>query len=936
MIIDELRRRRVFRSVATYVVACWVVIEAADVIFPYLGLPESAVRTVILAAIAGFPLVLVLAWFFDITPEGIVRTPDRSEAAEPPRRLFGRWTDLVLLGLLAVAIAYIVSERLGGGEADRPAGNLGSIAVLPFDDLSPNRDSAYLGDGIAEELLHTLARVEGLRVAARTSSFVFRDTDRSIPEIGEALNVATVLEGSVRKDDSANRVRVTAQLIDARDGFHLWSETYEGPLDDVFRIQDEIAAAIARKLEFTLLGGTAETAAEATESVEAYELYLKGRNAAHERTEEALLRARDYYARATESDPGYALAYTGLADTLSLLIDYGNERLDDVTPRVEELVNRAFELEAELPEAWASLGLLRLQQGQYPAAEEALSRSLSLDPANEDALTWYGSVLLAQDRYRDALSTYLRAYERDPLSIPLNTNLGNLLSTMGRHLQAETHFRRLLELQPAEIGAHHNNLIQSAHARGNMSEAARWAGRELERDPRNLLALYYLVSLHTDLRQPDEARRWLAVMEEMDPEDPYTLQATSLWYVANARYEDNLDYVRATADRYARNLEPYGVTLPPGLLAWLGSANFFAGDLQAARDAYAEALSYDGGVAGPVVNETNQAWLPWMIRTYRQLGLDEEAGGLLEALQAYLEERLSAGIDTASAHAQYAQVLSLRNRPEAALRELRAAAERGFRQAYYLDIAGDLRALLDSAGGGQFRTLLDSYIQTDRAVLATTEPVEHALPTRPQTIDLDAAERERYARRYRREDGAVVKIDDTPEGLVLTVPGDRPRLMRPVSATEFFFEDSAVRLEFVLDERGRLRHMLWHEYGHQVRGRPAVTRREVADYEIDPMVLDDYVGRYEIEGVAGIELRLTRRDNMLFGAITGQAAIPYRPRDVDEFANELVDARLLFRRDRTGRVTGVVIRQDGRELQARRAEVEPASAPPQDAGRTSR
>jgi len=922
VIIDELRRRRVFRSVATYVVACWVVIEAADVIFPYLGLPDSAVRMVILAAIAGFPLILVLAWFFDITPHGIVRTPDRSETTQPSPRLLGRWTDLVLLGLLAVAIAYIVNERIGDDDAERGAGGLGSIAVLPFKDLSPGGDSAYLGDGIAEELLHTLARVEGLRVAARTSSFVFRDTEQNITEIGEALNVATVLEGSVRKDDATNRVRVSAQLIDARDGFHLWSETYEGPLDDVFRIQDEIAAAIARKLEFTLLGRTADTAAETTENVAAYELYLKGRNAAHERTEAALLRARDFYTRATEIDPGYALAYTGLADTLSLLIDYGNERLDDVAPRVEALVNRAFELEPELPQAWGSLGLLRLQQGQYPAAEEALSRSLALDPTNEESLNWYGSVLVARNRYRDALTTFLQAYERDPLSIPLNTNLGNLLTTMGRHLQAETHYRKLLELQPSNIGAYHNDLIQSAHARGNMTEAARWARIELERDPRNLMALYYLVVLNTDLVRPETARQWLEVMEEMDPRDVYTLQARSLWNVANGFFEDNLDYVRATTDRYTRNLEPYGVTLPPGALAWLGSANYFAAEFAAARDAYEQALRYDGGVENPTVNATNQIWLPWMIRVYRHLGLEDDANRLLDALQGYLEQQLTDGIDTASARAQYAQTLSLRGQSEAALRELRAAVERGFRQTYYLDIAPDLQVLLSSAGGGQFRTLLDSYIERDRAALEGLGPFAYSPPPKPRAIDLDVSVRERYARRYRRENGSVLTVEDTPDGLVLQIPGDEPMLMRAASSTEFFFDDSAARVEFVLGEGGRLRHMLWHQYGHDLRARPTATRREVVDFEIDPMILDDYVGRFAIEGVAGVEIQFTREDDTLFGAVTGQVAIPYLPRGVDEFGNEMVDVNLRFRRDRTGRVTDLVIRQDGRVMEGSRIEPE--------------
>ncbi len=930
MIIDELRRRRVFRTVAAYVVACWVVIEAADVIFPYVALPESAVRLVIIAAVIGFPVVVVLAWFFDITPEGIVRTPDRTESAPPPRRVLGRWTDVVLLGLLAIAIAYIVSERLDDADDTRTAGAARSIAVLPFTDLSPDGDSAYLGDGIAETVLHTLARVEGLRVAARTSSFLFRDGDEDIREIGEALNVDTVLEGSVSKDPAGRRMRVTAQLIDARNGFHLWSESYEGQVDDVFRIQDEIATAIARNMEITLLGGQPPPVAEATENVEAYELYLKGRNAAHQRTEEALQRAMAFFERATEVDPGYALAYTGYADSLSLLIDYGNERLDSVVPRVETLIDRAFELDPDLPEAWASLGLLRLQQGRYAAADEALSRSLTLDPVNDDALTWYGSVLLAQDRYRDALAAYLRAFERDPLSIPLNSNLGNLLSAMGRHVQAESHFRKLLELKPEDTGTYHNQLIQSAHARGDMAEATRWVRAELERDPLNLLAMFYQVAIYTDLGDADRALEWLERMESMAPDDLFSLQARSMWYVAGGRFDDNLAYVRDKVDHFARILEPYGVTLPPGLLAWLGSANYFAGELENARDAYERALAFDGGIDSPVVNETNQVWLPWMIRAYRALGREAEAERLLAVLGTYLEELLAAGIDTASAHAQYAQFLSLSDRREEALRQLRAAAERGFRQTYYLDVVPDLEALMASDGGGEFRRLMQSYKAREREEVAALPAFDYAVPAKPAAVPLRPERRALYARRYRVENGLLARIDDTDEGLLLSAPGQEPMLMRAATPTEFFFDESTLRIEFVLDDRDRVRHLLWHQYGDKQRGRPSVQRRERSAYELDPMILDDYVGRYALEGIAGAEIRMTRRDDTLYGAATGQPAIPYLPVGPDEFVNEDVNAGLSFRRDRSGRVTELLIRQEGVELRGLRRDA--GDGPPEPSG----
>lgn len=919
VLLDELRRRRVFRTVAAYVVGCWVVIEAADVIFPYLSVPESAVRVVIYAAFIGFPVVLLLAWFFDITPAGIVLTPERTETTAPAPRLLGRWTDLVLLGLLAIAVAYIIQQRLDE-PATRDAAGMRSIAVLPFADLSAAGDSAYLGDGIAEELLHTLARMEGLRVAARTSSFAFRGGATSIRQIGSTLDVDTVLEGSIRKDERNNRVRVTAQLIDASDGFHLWSETYEGPLDDVFRIQDQIASAIAEKLRLTLLGQTAPGADEAPGSVEAYELYLKGRSAAHRRTESALLEAQAAFERATEIDPDYALAYTGFADSLSLLIDYGNARLTDIAPRVERLVDRALELSPDLPEAFASLGLLRLQQQRFPEAEQALSRALALDPTNDQALMWYGTVLLAQDRYRDALATYLRAYERDPLSIPLNVNLGNLLDTMGRHRQAESHYRKLLDLKPDDIGIYHNGLMQSAHARGDMTESARWAYLELERDPYNLSALFQLVRVCVDLGLAEEAGDWLSAMQELDEQDFLTAQAYSLWFLATGRYGENLDYVRQRLDRLEQSLESYGVGLPPGVLAWLGSAHFFAGDYESARFAYEQALEFDGGISAPSINANNQIWLPWLIRVYAILGESGKSGTLADAMSAYIDRELAAGIDTASIHGQRAQLMQLRGDSAEAVRELSAATERGFRQTYYLETAPDMASTLASAEGQALLAEIESYRAADRTRYDQLARPAYSPPPQPEALDLPGEIRDRYAGRYRLETGNIVTIEDASRGLTLRLPGMAPRELRATSSTEFRVEGSALRLEFVLDEREILRHVLWRQYGGEMRARPYSSPREIGAFEIDPMILADYEGRYAVEGVAGLSVQVDRKDDTLYASVTGQSSIPYRPVDEDTFGNELLGVTLRFRRDRTGAVTQIVLEQEGRVLRGTRAD----------------
>lgn len=423
----ELRRRHVVRALIVYLVVAWGALQVADVTFEPLGLPAAAMTWAVLVAIVGLPITLVFAWAYDVHAGGIAR--DRLGATAPVRRLaFAVIASIALVGVVAWGVFVYRPSLLG----DAP-GRGNAIAVLPFADLSAAGDQRYFADGIAEELLDRLARVPGLKVAARTSSFALREARDDVKRIGEVLGVDYVLDGSVRKADG--RVRISVRLVDAREGFALWSETYERPDRDVFSVQDEITGAIVGELgpQFADLAPIAAAAAEGPRiDVLAHEFYLRGRLKWRERTAESLTAAAGLFQQAIERQPGYAAAHAGLADTWLLLADYGGLPLAEALRRAEPEAVRAIELDPESGESWATLGLLRMTGGQYDAAESSFRRAIRLDPLYEMAPTWLARCYLNQERLREAREVLEQARELNPLEPIIVSNYIDALLAEGR------------------------------------------------------------------------------------------------------------------------------------------------------------------------------------------------------------------------------------------------------------------------------------------------------------------------------------------------------------------------------------------------------------------------------------------------------------------------------------------------------------------------
>jgi len=329
-----------------------------------------------------------------------------------------------------------------------------SIAVLPFEDLSLNRDQEYLCNGLADELISRLVNVEGLRVPARTSVFSIKGKELDIREIGEKLDVELVLEGSLKK--SGDILRITVQLVDVSDGFSLWSENYERNEEDIFRLQDDISLAIVDKLQIQLLGKEQEKLTKRpTENLEAYNLYLQGRFFLEKRTAEALWKAVDFFQSAIEKDPGYSLAYIGLADTYQMLHGYGVSSTGDVFPKAKNAILKALEIDENLSEAHTSLGWIKFFfEWDWPGAETAFVRALELNPDSAQGHHWLGWYLGAMGRYEEALSAFERSRKLDPLSLIINSASIWCFSISGQTDRATEQYHKTVELDENYPRAH--------------------------------------------------------------------------------------------------------------------------------------------------------------------------------------------------------------------------------------------------------------------------------------------------------------------------------------------------------------------------------------------------------------------------------------------------------------------------------------------------
>jgi TolB-like protein/tetratricopeptide (TPR) repeat protein len=510
-LFGELKRRNVYKVAAAYAVVGWLLMQIATQVFPFFEIPNWGIRLVVLIIALGFPIALIIAWAFELTPEGVKRTEVADAAHERSRGAV--WIYIVVIGaVLSVGLFF-----LGRYMAPNKQSSFGelpgkSLAVLPFANLSGNPENAYFAAGIQDEIITRLAKVGELKVVSCLSTQRFKSSPDDLPAIAKQLGVANVLQGSVQR--SSDAVRVNVQLVKAETDTHLWADTFDRKLTDVFQIESDIAKTIADKLQTKLTGSEQEAiSGKPTSDLEAHQLYLKGRYLWNRRTGNNLKKALSYFQQAAEKDPNYALAYTGIADSCALIPVYGAGSPQDYYPRAKAAAEKAVELDNTLGEAHTSLANVFFRYLELDNSAREFERSIELNPNYATAHQWYGRLtLLATGQFDRAVAEAKRAVELDPISPIGRTDVATVYQVGRRYDEAIALLRSTLETDPDFYWAH-RQLGLALELKGAPGDAIGEYQRaaELNDDPRVLAFIGHAEAI---MGRESDARAILAQLTE--------------------------------------------------------------------------------------------------------------------------------------------------------------------------------------------------------------------------------------------------------------------------------------------------------------------------------------------------------------------------------------------------------------------------------------
>jgi len=678
-LFDELKRRNVLRVAIVYIVTAWLLLQVADVVLNNIEAPDWLFRAILLLVALGFPFALIFAWAFELTPEGLKREHevDRSESIT---HVTGRKLDFIIMAVMALALVYFAYDEfvldLTGDEPavtattqpadlDRSERSELSIAVLPFVNMSSDPEQEYFSDGISEELLNMLAQLPDLRVAARTSSFQFKGMNPDIAKIADTLNVAHILEGSVRK--SGTKLRITAQLIKADDGFHLWSSSYDRELDDIFAVQNEIAAAISEalkvKLALDVASGTVQRPAVIqAANTQAYEAYLRGRRLIHRRGRESLEDAVRHLERSLRLDERFAPAHAHLGIATSLLLEspatYGELSLEEVRQRAIPHFERALELKPNLAEAYGGLALLTMNSGDLTSAIEYAHRALELNPSYIDAMNWLYLALASLGEYQEQEAVFERILSIDPLSIIGRLNYASWLAN--RH-EIERSHEVAAELLEQNLWAGYTTHADTAiYHEGNVVAALSWSLRAYAADPGDMLSNTYLVQSFSWVGEHDEARR---VSDRL----------TYMVDIAEGRINDAIQSTQRKLELDPNNQE---------VIVTAADVLYLAGRFNEARPLYERLLEFlpDGRPINNAPNATIR-----MALSRRETGDELGAQAAIEIVKKDIEKRYSAGANNQFLRRADAMLAAYDKDPDAALAALDSAMNFGLRDPLFFD-----------------------------------------------------------------------------------------------------------------------------------------------------------------------------------------------------------------------------------------------------------
>jgi len=559
--IAELKRRNVFRVGIAYVITAWLILQVADIVLDNIEAPHWLMQAIMLLLAIGFPLALLFAWAFELTPEGLKKEKDVDRTHSITHET-GRKLDRTIIVILVIALGYFAWDKFlsqpgTGSEPASPsaqvasdddlAGKLGpalsahkSIAVLPFVDMSPAKDNEYFTDGLTEELLNILAQIKNLQVAGRTSSFAFKDKTEDLREIGSKLNVGTLLEGSVRKDDKNQRIRVTVQLINVEDGFHIWSDTYDRNVDDIFAIQEDIAQQVANALKINLLGEHENPiAVHARTGMNAYDLYLQGLQSLNLYTFESLREAKRLLTESLAIDPEYVPTKLALARSWIDLAETGVVPAPEAVENASPLLDAVLHADPANSDAHTYRGQLELMNDDPKAARKSFEQALAANPRNAGALKDYGRFLFDAGHSDEGLDYLRQAASIEPYDMKVQWELCATQAFMGNEPGTRHECDRIGEIQPGNPMQYYGTAFYYLF-RGELGPYIYWSLKATELDPNDNELAAGVARAWVDLGDMQQADIWLQKAASLAPNQSVTVSTRIGFLMQTEQYQQAL------------------------------------------------------------------------------------------------------------------------------------------------------------------------------------------------------------------------------------------------------------------------------------------------------------------------------------------------------------------------------------------------------------
>ena len=699
--VNKLKRRQVFKVATIYAVSAWPLIQLADLAVPALGLPDSVLTLLLKIFVAGFPVSLMFAWLFNVTTKGIVRATLETDVENEPQANIQ--TTIAVAGTLSVILLITIGSQFFLDENHRagtpivtdskdqprrpPVAALAdngkeSIAILPFVPFSNDPEDEFFADGMVEELLNLLAKLPDLQVAARTSSFAYKGiTNKTIPEIGRELGVNTILEGSIRKNDTTNKIRITAQLIKVSTGEHLWSETYDREYKDIFQIQDDIANAVVNKMKITLLGNGNNGDSHfvpPTTSVEAMVAYGKGQRELGHRTAVSLATAIDHFKEAINFDPKYARAYVGIADGYNLLALYGNLPLKKARGAAEQAIEKALILDDELAEAYAAKGLL-YRNTDEDKAEVAFKRAIALNPNYAMTYMWYGSMLQRRGQFQVGHDLLEKAFKLDPKSPVSAYLLAQSHYSVGEEGRTMELFSHIIANDPYYPDAY-NMVGKILLKRGRLDESIGMFKRALDVDALNKGAVSGLLRANMDMGNFERTEQWFDYAQKhhelFNPAQYNSLQFR--YHIAQGHRHKAFDYL----NQISFEEDPGGQM--KDLLD--GQKAYYQGKYSDAAQAYERVRHQDRKTEDAFYRMGGGRIAARLAFAYAQLEMTDKLNELITGLEQYLEKNKEKTVNQSSYYYSMALIRTIQGKVIEAFYYLQGAVDVGYVQIWEAEV----------------------------------------------------------------------------------------------------------------------------------------------------------------------------------------------------------------------------------------------------------